>query len=144
MSEGPRVLVVEDDEDDFFFTQRALRRYTSGEITHVQNGKAAVEYLLGKGAFQDRAKHPLPEIVFLDLKMNGGTGHEVLAALRVAPPNPLPRIYVLTGSNEPKDRELVKNSGVAAGYIVKPLSPEYLNAIFAPVHTGQKAGETFL
>ena len=69
------------------------------------------------------------DVVFLDLKMDLVSGHEVLSAIRENPPTPLPKIFVLTGSNEPKDRELVKNSGVAAGYVVKPLSSEHLASI---------------
>ena len=130
MSSTSTVLVVEDDEDDFFLTNRTLRRYTTGRIIHVENGRAAINYLAGHGEFADRATYPLPDVVLLDLKMTQVSGHEVLAAVRANPPDPLPRIFVLTGSNEPKDREMVKNSTVATGYIVKPLSAEHLESIF--------------
>ena len=130
MSDNATVAVVEDDEDDFFLTQRALRRYTNGRIIHLENGRAALDYLAGSGAYADRNNHPLPGVMFLDLKMDHVSGHEVLAAVRQNPPEPLPKIFVLTGSNEPKDREMVKNSGVAAGYIVKPLAADHLTAIF--------------
>lgn len=130
MSSSPTVLVVEDDDDDFFFTQRALRRHTAGRIIHLPNGRTAIDYFAGNGPYADRVQHPLPSLVFLDLKMDHGSGLDVLAAIKKNPPLPLPEIYVLTGSNEPKDRELVKQSGVAAGYLVKPLSAEHLAAIF--------------
>lgn len=130
MTPAPTVLVVEDDEDDFFLTERALRRFTRGKILHVESGSAAIDYLGGRGSYANREEHPLPDIVFLDLKMAQISGHDVLAAIRAQPPSPLPKIYVLTGSNEPRDREMVKNSGVAAGYLVKPLSAEHLAAIF--------------
>jgi two-component system response regulator len=130
MSEQATVLVVEDDEDDFFFTRRVLQRHTRGHIFRVDNGRDAISYLLGQAAFADREKFPPPNIVLLDLKMGHTSGLDVLAALRKQPPTPMPRIVVLTGSNEPKDRELVRNSGVAAGYVVKPLTAEHLPAIF--------------
>ena len=132
MSSAHSVIVVEDDEDDFFLTERVLRRYTSGRIVRVESGAAAIDFLGGRGTYADRTAHPLPAVMFLDLKMDQVSGHDVLAAVRQSPPNPLPKIYVLTGSNEPRDRELVKNSGVAAGYIVKPLTPQHLTAIFGP------------
>ena len=125
------ILVVEDDEDDFFLTQRALKRQTDARIMHVESGHAAIDYLAGRGMFADRATYPLPQIMLLDLKMNQGSGHEVLTAIREQRPEPLPRIFVLTGSNEPRDREMVKNSGVAAGYIVKPLATDQLAKIFS-------------
>jgi CheY-like chemotaxis protein len=96
----------------------------------VDNGADAIAYLQGRGAFADRQKYPAAAVALLDLKMGHISGLEVLAALREDPPVPMPRIVVLTGSNEPKDRELVRNSGVAAGYIVKPLNAEHLPAIF--------------
>jgi two-component system, response regulator len=132
MSVDSTVVVVEDDDDDFFLTQRALRRYTNGKIIHLENGRAALDYLAGGGVYADRQAYPPPGIVFLDLKMDHVSGHDVLAAVRQNPPDPLPKIFVLTGSNEPKDREMVKSSGVAAGYIVKPLASEHLQAIFGP------------
>ncbi len=125
------MLVVEDDEDDFFLTERALRRFTHGRITHVENGRDAIAYLLGRDKFADRAAFPLPSIVLLDLKMAPVNGLEVLASIQAEPPQPLPQIFALTGSNEPKDRETVKSSGVVAGYIVKPLTSDHLKVIFA-------------
>ena len=139
MSAIETVLVVEDDEDDFFLTQRVLRRHIPAKIVHLDNGRAAIAYLLGEGEFADRAKHALPDLVFLDLKMEQGTGHEVLAAMQSSGLHPLPRVFVLTGSNEPRDRELVKNSLVAAGYIVKPLSNEHVTKILAGVGESSQA-----
>jgi CheY-like chemotaxis protein len=130
MTNASDILVVEDDEDDFFLTQRVLRRFTSGRIVRVESGRAAIDYLYAQGAYTDRRRHPFPAIVFLDLKMDQGGGHEVLAALRERPVTPSPAVYVLTGSNEPKDREMVRASGVAAGYMVKPLSAAHLATIF--------------
>lgn len=130
MNDGQTVLVVEDDEDDFFLTQRALRKFTSAPINRLESGRAAIDYLSARGAYADRTKFPLPALMFLDLKMDHGSGLEVLqwvaANLRDTPL----KIFVLTGSNEPRDRERVKESGAAAGYIVKPLAVEHLRGIF--------------
>jgi CheY-like chemotaxis protein len=131
MSETLGVLVVEDDEDDFFFTQRALRKYTAAPIFRLESGHAAIEYLGGTGTYAKREEFPLPSLVFLDLKMDVGNGLDVLAWVQAhVSAEKRPRIFVLTGSNEPRDRELVKNSGAAAGYMVKPLTAEHLQSIF--------------
>lgn len=130
MSTDRLILVVEDDEDDFFLTARALRKFTSQPILHVESGRAAIAYLAGTDEYTDRAKFPFPDLVFLDLKMDQGGGHEVLAWIRAHLRERVPRVFVLTGSNEPRDREMVKSSEVAAGYIVKPLTPEHLKTIF--------------
>ena len=136
MNNVPQVIVVEDDEDDFFLTQRELRKFVDGTIIHLESGRAAIDYLAGQGPYADRTAFPLPEVMFLDLKMNQMNGIEVLQWVRATLPDRAPKIFVLTGSNEPRDRELVKNSGAASGYIVKPLSPAHLKAIFGdPVAT---------
>jgi CheY-like chemotaxis protein len=130
MNGDTRVLVVEDDEDDFFLTQRELRKFGVSRVLHLDSGRAAIDYLAGQGVYGDRGKFPLPELIFLDLKMNHVGGLEVLQWVRANSAAQAAKIYVLTGSNEPRDRELVKNSGVAAGYIVKPLSAEHLKLVF--------------
>ncbi len=125
------ILVVEDDEDDFFLTGRVLRKITSSRIIRVSSGREAIEYLAGGGPYGDRAAHPLPAIMFLDLKMDQGTGLEVLDWVKTHRPADHPQIFVLSGSNEPKDRELVRLSGVTSGYIVKPLTADHVKEILA-------------
>jgi CheY-like chemotaxis protein len=138
MSEPLGVLVVEDDEDDFFFTKRALRKATPAPIFRLESGNATIEYLAGTGPYANREEFPLPSLVFLDLKMDAGSGHDVLTWVQAnMPGEKRPRIFVLTGSNEPRDRELVKNSGAAAGYIVKPLTVEHLQLIFGAAPAGR-------
>lgn len=136
MNPMPQVLVVEDDEDDFFLTQRALLKFTAGPVFHVESGRAAIDYLAGRGCYADRTQFPMPEVMFLDLKMDDVSGHEVLQWVRAHLIGRAPKIFVLTGSNEPRDRESVKSSGVASGYIVKPLSAEHLGVIFPATPVG--------
>lgn len=122
------ILVVEDDDDDFFLTERVLRKITSNPIRHVETGRAAIEYLSGAGAYGDRPTFPYPDVVFLDLKLDQVSGHDVLNWVQTHLTN-RPKVFVLTGSNEPRDRELVKASGAATGYIVKPLTTAHLHSI---------------
>jgi CheY-like chemotaxis protein len=35
----------------------------------VPDGEQAIDYLAGKGRFADRARHPLPALVLLDINM---------------------------------------------------------------------------
>ena len=126
------IIIVEDDEDDFFFTQRELRKYTRCSIVHLESGQTAIEYLRGEGEYRNRAEFPLPDLMFLDLKMDHVSGLDVLEWVRVNMAGNLPKIFVLTGSNEPKDRERVAATGVAAGYFVKPLTTANLERVFGP------------
>ena len=136
MKDSRRVLVVEDDEDDFFLTQRELRKFVGTPILHVENGHRAIEYLAGLGTYVDRTTFPFPDLMFLDLKMSHGSGLDVLHWVGDHLPGSTLKIFVLTGSNEPRDREFVQNSGAAAGYIVKPLTSAHLGGIFSPEPEG--------
>jgi CheY-like chemotaxis protein len=127
---GRLIVVVEDDEDDFFFTRRELRKYTPDPIVHLDSGRAAIDYLAGEGAYRNRSEFPLPDLMFLDLKMDHVSGLDVLDWIRAHLGEKAPKLYVLTGSNEPRDRARVKDSGVAAGYFVKPLTAASLAEIF--------------
>jgi CheY-like chemotaxis protein len=124
-----QILVVEDDDDDFFLTERALRKFCVGRIQHVDSGRATIDYLSGDGIYADREKFPMPDVMFLDLKLDQISGHDVLRWVDSNLSKQRPKIFVLTGSNEPRDRDLVESSGAAAGYIVKPLTTGHLDAI---------------
>ncbi len=129
MNGGQVVLVVEDDEDDLFLLERELKKIGLTTVRHLGDGRQAVDYLAGAGPFADRTRHPLPELLFLDLKIPRLNGHEVLAWIRSRPELEGMRVFVLTGSDEPKDRARVDELG-AAGYFVKPLLAPQLQELF--------------
>lgn len=128
MNAAPAVLLAEDNEDDLFLSSRVLSKAGLQSVHHVSDGRQAIDYLAGRGAYADRARHPLPDILLLDLKMPGHTGHEVLEWLRQQPDLQDIRVHVLTSSDEPSDRRRAQKAG-AQGYIVKPLFPEHVAAI---------------
>lgn len=119
------VLLAEDNEDDLFLSQRVLRKAGVGPVFHVADGREAKRYLSGEGVYGDRTLYPLPELVLLDLKMPEFTGHEVLEWLRAQPRLAHLKVYVLTSSDEARDRARVEKAGVQ-GYFVKPLTPVHL------------------
>ena len=125
------ILIAEDDEDDFFFTARLLKKATSAALLRVESGGAAIDYLAGQGQYADRQKYPFPDLLLLDLKMDDMDGHAVLAWLRETPGHRPGKVFVLTGSGEMRDRERVKASTMAAGYFVKPLTPQNVETILA-------------
>jgi CheY-like chemotaxis protein len=58
-------------------------------------------------------------------------GHEVLQWIRENLRRRAPKTFVFTGSNERRDLDRVKQSRVAAGYNVQPLTPEHLAAMYS-------------
>lgn len=126
----PIVLLAEDNEDDLFLSTRALAKAGLSTVHHVEDGAQAMDYLAGRGVYADRARFPLPHILLLDLKMPAFTGHEVLEWLRQQAGLQDIRVFVLTSSDEPRDRQRVQKAG-AQGYFVKPLVQEHIATIFA-------------
>lgn len=123
------VLLVEDNEDDAFFMRRALRDAgITNPVRTVEDGQQAVDYLSGVGEFADRARNPVPMIVFLDLKLPFKSGHEVLEWIRQQPQFAKLIVIVLTSSNEPVDLNRAYKNG-ANSYVVKPPTPEQLTEL---------------
>jgi CheY-like chemotaxis protein len=123
------ILIVDDNEDDVFAIRRALAKAGIGNPQQIaSNGQVAIDYLSGVGAFADRAKFPLPFIVFLDLKMPFRDGFEVLEWIRQRPEFNAIVVVVLTGSDEVRDHQRAYALG-ARSYLVKPPTPADLAAL---------------
>src|SRR5687768_10525063 len=114
------ILHVKDEEYDVFFVERALQSARANVAIHVvSDGSEAQDYLAGKGRFADRAEHPLPVLVLMDIKLPKRTGLEVLEWMKAQPSLKHLPVYILTSSAEPRDKERAFQLGIA-GYIVKP------------------------
>ena len=120
------ILLVEDNEDDAFLMQRALQGAgIKNQLLIVEDGQAAVDYLSSTGKYTDRTAHPLPAVVFLDLKLPMLRGHDVLAWIRQQPHLEHLVVVVLTSSNEPHDLKEAYRLG-ANSYVVKPPTADQL------------------
>jgi CheY-like chemotaxis protein len=115
------ILLVEDNEDDILFVRRAFRHAKLSNPLHVaEDGDAAVAYLAGEGEFADRARHPLPTLILLDLKLPRRSGLEVLQWLRAQPGLGRTPVVMLTSSRQGADVNRAYDLG-ANGYLVKPV-----------------------
>ena len=64
------ILLVDDDDNDCALLGIAADRTDLNiHLQTVTNGQKAVDYLEGRGAYADRSRHPLPELVVMDLDM---------------------------------------------------------------------------
>ena len=123
------ILLVEDNKDDVFLMQRALQgARIVNPIIVVETGQEAMDYLSGAGKFADRDSHPIPAIVFLDLKLPFVYGHELLAWIRRQKQFESLIVIVLTSSNEASDLSRCYSLG-ANSYLVKPPTAEQLEAL---------------
>lgn len=131
MIDSATILLVEDNEDDVFFMQRAFQNADIKNPIHVaNNGNEAIDYLAGNGDFVDRAKYPLPCLVLLDLKLPGINGHEVLQWIRGQERLETLVVVMLTTSRETRDIEQAYRLGCNA-FLVKPSAPPKLTELVA-------------
>ena len=118
------ILLVEDNADDIELTRIAFREAKiANQLTVVQDGAEALDYLFARGAHAQRDPHDLPSIVLLDLNLPKVDGREVLQAIRDNPVTRSLPVVVMTTSAEPFDVEASYALGVNS-YIQKPVDFE--------------------
>jgi CheY-like chemotaxis protein len=116
------ILLAEDEDDEAFLLQRALKKAAITQpVQRVKNGDEVIEYLSGAGRYADRAQHPLPVIVLLDLNMPKKSGFEVVEWIRQQPALRSLAVDIFSGSsrNEDIDRALRLGSNL---YLKKPIT----------------------
>jgi CheY-like chemotaxis protein len=110
---------VEDDPNDVHFFRLGLEKAgLAGGLQVAQDGEEAVDYIEGHGRYENRALHPLPALIVLDLKLPKKGGLEVLRWLRKESLLKELPVIILTSSKEPNDVAAARALGVAA-YEVK-------------------------
>ena len=118
------ILLVEDNEDDVFLTEMAFAKAgCKNSLRVVMDGDEAVQYLSGEGKFADRAEHPFPSLVLLDLKLPYRSGLEILRWMGSNDILGKTTVAVLTSSNEPSDLKRAYELGTNT-YLVKPPTPQ--------------------
>jgi CheY-like chemotaxis protein len=128
------ILYAEDDQNDTFFLERAFKLAgIANPLVTVPDGQAAIDYCLGCGPYADRAEHPLPCLLLLDLNMPKKSGMEVLTCIRQEPSLRTLPIIVLTSSLQDSDIHRAYLNGANA-YLTKPSQPEGLVVMAKAIH----------
>ena len=131
---NPTLLIVDDDESQRWFLQRAFERTFPGYAIHVlSSGNEAVAYLAGDAQFTDRAVFPFPSGVITDLKMADGDGFVILEFLRSNPSLSVVPVIVLSCSDDPDDVRQAYLLG-AKSFFAKPSGQPALEALARKVH----------
>lgn len=111
------VILAEDNDDHAMLIEMALERATSlpVELRRARNGDEAIA-LLTESA---------PDLLLLDLKMPGRSGHEVLE--RVKGDDELRRIPVAVLTSSDRDEDVARSYGLGGNhFITKPENPRDL------------------
>jgi two-component system, response regulator len=122
MNENKRkILLVEDSPDDVELTLRAFKKNNiTNEVVVARDGKEALDYLDGTGAYEGRDTGDMPTVVLLDLKLPKIDGIEVLRRIRSDEKKKLLPVVILTSSKEEND--LLNGYKLGANsYIRKPV-----------------------
>ena len=77
------ILLVEDNPDDEFLVLRALRKHkVSNRIHVVRDGEQALDFLLGRGRYENTGYERRLKLVLLDVKLPKVSGLEVLTEVK--------------------------------------------------------------
>ena len=116
------VLFVDDDSEWVDLLRTAFGRAgIPNPVQGVKDGPEAIRYLRGEGPYADRAAHPLPELVLLDLRLPGMDGFEVLQWIRRQSRMAGLPVVVVTGMETPDDARRAQELE-ATGFLAKPFS----------------------
>jgi CheY-like chemotaxis protein len=122
MNQIVNILMVDDDEVDCMNVQRAFKKSNIlNPLIIAHNGVEALDRLRGTNGAEKIA--PTPRIILLDINMPKMNGLEFLKELRADQELHNISVFVMTTSNDDKDRIEAYNYNVA-GYIIKPISFE--------------------
>ena len=128
------MLIAEDDPHDIFLIKRALEK--SGlpiKPRFFSDGEEALNYLLGRGPFENRKTYPLPHLLLLDIKMPGKNGFDVLHDVRTSPELKRLVAVMFSSSSEQSDVDRAYDLGANA-YVVKPTDSRELLTLMHRLH----------
>lgn len=123
MTKDTLFALIEDNLHDVRLVEQALKNAPPHlRLIHVGDAWDAVNYLRGEDHYSDRKKHPLPDVILLDLKMPGFDGFDFLHWLRTDSPDhqKLLPVIVMSSSTLKEDVERAYALGISA-YIAKPI-----------------------
>jgi CheY-like chemotaxis protein len=111
------ILLIDDDEDDRkLFIEAARDVDTEIACVAAVNGQEALRYLRNTA-------NPLPEFIFLDLRMPGLSGQQCLEEIKKDLRLASIPVIVYTTSRDVKESETMKRLG-ATHFMSKPVSPD--------------------
>ena len=114
----PSILLVEDSANDVLLTEEALRHGKMARSLHVvSDGEAALDFLHGRGRYENAAR---PDLVLLDLNLPRMGGIEVLEDMKRSPELRTIPVVALTTSDAEGDVLKAYHRHINA-YVTKPL-----------------------
>lgn len=112
-TEKNTILIVEDSDEDYEALEWAVRK----------TGRDCVlkRFIFADDAVNFLSDNPLPNLILLDLNLQGTSGHEMLRTIKENDKMRVIPVIVMTTSSAPRDIEFCYRHG-AAGYVAKPVN----------------------
>ncbi len=126
------MLIVEDNPDDAELILRAFNKHNlSDRLYLAENGEDALDFIFCTGKFSERNPDIPLRVVFLDLKLPGLDGMEVLRRIKDNPKTRKLPVVIISSSREAPDIKSAYDLG-ANSYVVKPVDfSNFMEAISA-------------
>lgn len=123
------MIFIDDDPINNFLMKTRLDEYGyQGEVTFFDSAFDALDFLK-QFEKSDSARHP--GVIFLDIKMPGMDGFEFLEAYKQQELDAkiISKIVIVSSSNNSRDRQRSRESGLVAAFVEKPLSVEKIDEL---------------
>lgn len=122
----PLIVAVDDEPDDVFFLRRLIGKVgLAHQFQPFANGEAAMVAL---SAFANGENPTFPLVCFLDIKMVGMTGFDLLKWIRAQRGLDALPVIMFSSSDHPQDVDAARALG-AQGYLKKYPSTDAMRAV---------------
>jgi CheY-like chemotaxis protein len=123
------VLLVDDDHSDLALLGMAINQTDLNIwLQTATDGQRAIDYLEGRDIYADRAMHPIPDLVILDLDMPLSGGFDFLDWRRASAAFSELPVVILSGCAYPGAIQAALTMGANAS-IVKPSQAQDWNSV---------------
>ena len=116
------ILIVEDNPNHAELIKESIAEANVlNKVVWIDDGDKAIEYIKGKGKYDDWIQYPRPGLILLDLKLPGKNGKEILTEIKSNETTSTIPVVMLTSSDQDRDIDECYRLG-ANSYITKPIA----------------------
>lgn len=135
-----RFLLVEDNPSHAKLVRMVLEEVSEkNSVQHMPDAVQALSYLQADSAV---GENPLPDVILLDLKLPGLSGHDLLRIIKQSEALRHIPVVIMTTSRAEQDLRMAFNE-YASGYIVKPMDFEDFQQVVSDMnHYWAEVSET--